>query len=51
MNNILLNIDHLSPDCFEWSFTSDEGDEISGICDTFEGAMIVGDREILLSLE
>lgn len=48
MSNILLNIDRISSDCFEWSFITDEGEERSGDADTYQSAQTAGDTEIFL---
>ena len=48
MSNILLNVDRISPDCYEWSFTTAEGEEKSGEADTFQAAYIAGDTAIFL---
>ena len=48
MSNILLNVDRISSDCFEWSFITDEGEEKSGEADTYQAAQTAGDTEIFL---
>ena len=48
MNNILLNVDRISSDCYEWSFITEEGEEKSGFADTFQAAHSAGDTEIFL---
>ena len=48
MPNILLNVDRISSDCFEWSFITEEGEEKSGEADTYQAAQTAGDTEIFL---
>ena len=48
INNILLNVDRISSDCYEWSFITEDGEEKSGYTDTFQAAHSAGDTEIFL---